>query len=344
MGGLMMSAKLRGKGMWIWQVRNCEGGDVGSIVAKAQRAGLTHLLVKLADGVRSYNGDISGLVQAGQAAGLQVWGWQYTYGSSPEAEAQHGAQRARQFGVDGFVIDAEAEYEGQAARATAYVRALRAELDSLPVALSSFYLPNYHADFPWREFLAGCDWNMPQVYWYRRDPVQALEASLAQHERFGKPIFPTGAAYPEAATAEQLERFLAAVREHGLPGVNCWDWQEATGQMWTVLRDLAWPRARLIVARGRADGSFAYQQVHAELRDDGQFWVRPADLAPVVGSLTPRPPLPAGEGEADSTERPVREVMAQLGVDAEYKTQHLADETDPRVYVFVYAKESSPMG
>src|ERR1035437_3991627 len=98
-----MSEKLHGKGMWIWQVSQCEGGDSAAIVAKAQRAGLTHLLVKIADGTRSYNGDVSGLVRAAQGAGLQVWGWQYTYGSSSEAEAQYGARRARQFGVDGFV-------------------------------------------------------------------------------------------------------------------------------------------------------------------------------------------------------------------------------------------------
>ena len=221
-----------GKGMWIWQVANCENGDVERIVHRATASGLTHVLIKVADGRSKYNGDLSVLVNRLIDAGISVWAWQYTYGTHAEEEAGFAATRFGELPYAGFVVDAEKEYKGHPSRAERYMGRLRELLPDAAVALSSYYLPDYHATFPWSEFLAQCDINMPQVYWYSRGPVNALTQSLAQMARYGKPIFPTGAAYPEAAKASEIPVFLKAVVGAQLPGANFWGWQHATKAMW----------------------------------------------------------------------------------------------------------------
>ena len=48
---------LKGKGYWIWKIPSCENGDANAIANVAAAAGLTHLLIKIADGTNSYNID-----------------------------------------------------------------------------------------------------------------------------------------------------------------------------------------------------------------------------------------------------------------------------------------------
>ena len=50
---------LRGKGYYIWKIPNCENGDPAAIANVAAQAGLSHVLIKIADGVGSYNVDLT---------------------------------------------------------------------------------------------------------------------------------------------------------------------------------------------------------------------------------------------------------------------------------------------
>lgn len=318
-----MPTELRGKGMWIWQLDQCEGGDPQRILDRARQAGLTNVLVKVADGTNLRNPGVEAFVPVLQQGGLLVWGWQYTYGHEPEQEAAVAAERIATLHLDGFTIDAEAEYNGQPIPAQRYARELRSQVgEGVPLALSSFYLPNLHMDFPYAAFLEHCDWAMPQIYWYTRDPVQALEQSVEQQARFGRPVFPTGAAYPPAATAEQIGRFLLAAKQEGLPGANFWSWQHALPQMWQVIAGLPWTLPRLIAALPQGK-EWSYHEVPASFAN-GQFLVRSQELAASVGQT----------GGTD-TLQPVRSAVAELGWQAEFMTQHLADPSDPRVYLFV---------
>ena len=68
---------LTGKGFLIWKIRNVEGGRSEAIAEKASRAGLTHVLIKIADGDRRF-GDASqnrAVVNALRNHRIQVWGW-----------------------------------------------------------------------------------------------------------------------------------------------------------------------------------------------------------------------------------------------------------------------------
>ncbi|NDJ36218.1 MAG: hypothetical protein GYB64_16300, partial [Chloroflexi bacterium] len=248
---------LEGKGFYIWKVQDCEDGDPARILRRAVDSGLSHVLVKIADGTRSYNANRARpVVEALKEAGLQVWGWQFVYGRDPYGEADIAIQRVRSLGVDGFVVNAEDDYKNnRAAEAVAYMDRLNAELGDVPVALSSYRYPNYHPELPWTEFLSGCDYNMPQVYWVKADdPDKQLDRSIEQFRSIFpvRPIIPTGSAYEEFGWRPQpdhIERLLSHARDLGLPAVNFWSWDyagsDAGADFWEVIAGFDWPVASL---------------------------------------------------------------------------------------------------
>src|SRR4030042_852492 len=242
---------LIGKGYYIWQLWNCERGDAQAITARAKQAGLTHLLIKIADGTRSYNVDatrgvdlVPPVLRACKEAGIEVWGWHYVRGDNPIGEAQFAVQRSRQLGIDGYVIDAEAEYQtlGKTNAATRFMRELRAGLPNLPIALSSYRFPDRHRQLPWSAFLEGCDYSMPQVYYEQaHNPTQQLEMCVDQYMalRPARPGIPTAPAYGRGdwrPTAPEAVLFLAKAKELGLSAANVWSWDVASRPAY---RDLA---------------------------------------------------------------------------------------------------------
>ena len=218
---------LEGKGYYIWKIHKCEDGDVSAITRRAKEAGLSHVLIKIADGPRSYNVDLAApLVEAVKGAGIQAWGWQYVYGDEPFGEADIAIHRVTTLGMDGYIINAEGHYKGKNAEASAFVDRLREGLPDTQIGLSSYRYPSYHPELPWSEFLAGCDYNFPQVYWVQADnPAEQMDYSIAGFQNVYpvRPIIPTGAAYEEFGwrpTAAQVNEFLTHAREIGIPAAE----------------------------------------------------------------------------------------------------------------------------
>lgn len=246
--------ELQGKGFYLWKINECEGGNVQAIADVAAQAGLTHILIKIADGKYSYNYDwnrkidlVPPLVQALRAKGISPWGWHYVRGDEPAAEARKAVERVRALGVDGYVIDAEQEYKGRHAAARQFMTLLRRDLPNTPIALSSYRYPSYHANLPWREFLDKCDLNMPQVYWQgASNPRAQLERCLREFRGLApvRPIFPTGAAYTEhnwTPKPGEIVEFMEAARANGLAGVNFWEFAAARKlNLWGPIAQFPW--------------------------------------------------------------------------------------------------------
>ncbi len=250
---------IEGKGFFTWKIPACENGDVEAITSQAQASGLTHVLVKIADGVYAYNIDPTTgidyallLTHALHARGIKVWGWHYCYGDNPLGEARKALQRIEQLGIDGYVIDAEQEYKqpGKREAARKFMAQLRNTLPDFPIALSSYRFPSYHPDLPWREFLEKCDLNMPQVYWMKAiNAGEQLTRCVRQFQGMApyRPIVPTGAAFREKnwqpAPGEIIE-FLKTAQSLNLSGVNFWEWSSArSGNLpgvWEAMRDFPW--------------------------------------------------------------------------------------------------------
>jgi hypothetical protein len=252
---------LRGKGYFIWQLPNCEKGDAQAIAARAVAAGLSHVLIKIADGASwSYNYDyrldidlVPPVVRALRQAGIEVWGWHYVRGDDPLGEARLAIDRSLQLGVDGYLIDAEIEYErkGKALAARRFMEELKAAMPGMPIALSSYRYPKSHPVFPFAEFLANCDLAMPQVYFERaHNPEEQLERSAAQYAELmpARPIFPTAPTYSAGSwrpTAGEITRFMQKAKDLGLEGINAWSWDFAARSgyldLWNAVADFPWP-------------------------------------------------------------------------------------------------------
>jgi hypothetical protein len=217
---------LQGKGFYTFILPEIEGGDPAKIVSEAQQAGLSHVLVKIADGTRPFgftgpNDHTLPVVKALQEAGIQAWGWHYVYGGDPQGEA-----------------------------AKTYMAALRADLPDLPIALSSFRFPNYHPELPWAEFLEKCDLHMPQVYWEQAHNVDwQLRESKKQCDALpnARPYIPTGAAYGTPGwdpTVEDVLTLMDTAKDLGLEAVNFFQWdycRKHLPALWTAIAEYDWP-------------------------------------------------------------------------------------------------------
>jgi hypothetical protein len=250
---------LSGKGFFIWQIPHCEQGDPARIAARAAAAGLTHVLIKIADAGNAFNIDKNGrdlippVVAALHAKGIQAWGWQFVYGYDPIAEARVAVQRTTALQLDGYVIDAEKEYQysGRAAVAQTFCRQLRAGLGSLPIALSSYRFPASHSAFPWSVFLESCDYNFPQVYWEQsHNGPDQLQLCFNGFQQISprRPIIPTGPAYSNAGwrpAASELTAFMQKALELNMTGVNFFSWDYSTQSgyldLWNAVANFPWP-------------------------------------------------------------------------------------------------------
>ena len=249
---------LQGKGFFIWKIRDCEHGDSQAIANSASQAGLTHVMIKIADGTYSYNIDpsgvdpVPGLVQALHNRGIQAWGWQYIYGEDPLGEANKAIQRISQTKVDGFVVDVEKEYKepGKELAAVKYMDRLRVAYASLPVALSSYRFPSYHPQIPWKVLLEKCNYNMPQVYWVRsHNPADQLVRCVNEFQTITpyRPILPTGSAYKSGswqATPQDVTVFMETAAKLNLTGINFWEWancRQNIPAVWDTIQKYPWP-------------------------------------------------------------------------------------------------------
>jgi len=250
---------LTGKGMFTWKIPRCENGDPAAIAATAKSANLSHVLVKIGDGIIAYNGDwgstldrVPAVVNALHAQGIQAWGWHYVYGDDPSGEARIALQRINQLQVDAYVIDAEAQYKqaGKKDAARRFMTELRSALPDFPIALSSYRYPSLHPQLPWKEFLEKCDYNMPQVYWMQaHNPGAQLARCVREFQAMTpfRTIVPTGAAFREHGwqpTAGEILEFLKKAKDLNLPATNFWEWSEAHGGVipggWETIRDFGW--------------------------------------------------------------------------------------------------------
>lgn len=251
---------LSGKGFFIWKILECHDGDVVEIAEKAHYANLSHVLIKIANGIYSYNYDweknldlVPDLAQELWARGIEVWGWHYVFGDQPTQEANKAISRIQELNVDGFVIDAEGHYKNKFSSARTFMDRLTSEITDIPIALSSYRYPSYHPQLPWDEFLSQCDLNMPQVYWLKaHNPGAQLERCVEEFRNleYTPPIFPTGAAFTEwgwSPTADEVEAFLIRAQALNLPGANFWEWANCKDKLppdiWQTIKDYPWEAA-----------------------------------------------------------------------------------------------------
>jgi hypothetical protein len=238
------------KGVFIWQLSWCAGGDPIRLADMARAAGFQWVCIKAADGVKDFNQGgatwqgaalLPGAVAALRGAGIKVVGWQYIYGANllhqslAAREAEIAVQNINRFGFDCWIIDPESQYKrpGAAAWANTYMTALRSSCPDLSIGLCSYRYPTLHPELPWSEFLRRSDFHAPQVYWIgSHNPAAQLQRSVRELLALkALPVIPVGAAFYEPAykwqpTVVDLDEFDQAAKSLNLPGITWWEWGE----------------------------------------------------------------------------------------------------------------------
>jgi hypothetical protein len=251
---------IHGKGMWVWKFDQTEGGDPGAIVARAVRAGLRQLWVRVGS---SYNGfyaaaDLEALIGSAHAAGLKVIGWGFPYLYDPLRDARWTAEALGWRGpngeqLDGFSADIEKSTEGVALsrrRIAVYLGAVRrAAGDRLVVA--TVYRPtdlNWTTGaYPYRTIARYVDAFAPMVYWGCTDPREAAVQALKRLATL-RPVHLIGQAYnmgpeggrPVSPSPREISSFLSVGHRRGALGASFWDWQEMTAGEWRALTEFQW--------------------------------------------------------------------------------------------------------
>lgn len=244
-----------GKGMFVWQLNRCAGGDPEKLATMARAAGLQWVAIKHHNGIQTRNGNFGAHALALRAAGIEPWGWGYIYGQQPELEADLAIWRTQELGLVGYFINAEHEYKavGMGARAARFMGRWLQRAPTLPKGLCSYRFPSLHPQFPWVEFLQGCDFHAQQLYWLEDDrpnaPSIQLERSLNElRGRRPLPFVPLGSASPNDAatwfpTVAQLTDFHNACVRYRLAGAGWWAWDhaEAHPDWWAAISAHQWP-------------------------------------------------------------------------------------------------------
>lgn len=243
--------ELKGKGFYIWQISHCEKANPDKIAHVAFQAGLSHVIIKIANGIYEYNkGSAYETVLALKEKGIQAWGWHYVFGDAPKGEAKIAIKQLQNIPVDGYVIDAESEYKGKYTPCRIFLNELKAAFPTLPMALSSFRYPKYHADLPWKDFFLKVDINMPQVYWEKaHNSAEQLVRCLAQFQIITplRPVIPTGPTYSVKGwlpTPQDIKEFLDKAAELRLSAVNFYSWDYcrlSLPHLWDVIAEYNWP-------------------------------------------------------------------------------------------------------
>ncbi len=175
-----------GRGEWLYYMSSATnhlGGYVSgvtnedSLMGYMKSKGIRYVIVKAATSDQLFNGDYnfpqftSNLVNRAHAKGMLIFGYNRSYGQSVAAEIAISDYVFKQ-GADGFVWDAEAEWESSQTWITTNGPALAWQLCSTVrsnwptkfLAHSPFAIVNLHSSFPYKEFGYWCDAVMPQIY------------------------------------------------------------------------------------------------------------------------------------------------------------------------------------
>jgi peptidoglycan hydrolase-like protein with peptidoglycan-binding domain len=281
--GPVSGSPFEGQGMWIWYVSKSNGGNVASIIAQAQAAGVHTLFIKSSDGSSNYWSQFSPqLVQQLHAGGLKACAWQYVYGTNPAGEAALGAEAVAN-GADCLVIDAESEYEGHYAAAQTYIADLREKIGpNYPLGLATFPYVYYHESEPYSVFLGpgGAQYNAPQMYWKAiGNSVDTVYANTWIGNRvYARPIFPLGQTYENPSSSDLL-RFREEAVLYGASGISFWDWQETSSSGWSAL---AAPLAPLTSVTPNGE----WPELHSGSKGDQVLWMQEHLAAAVPAQQT----------------------------------------------------------
>jgi hypothetical protein len=277
-----------GKGVYIWQPGTIEDGNPQAIAARLNLAGVQSAVLKICDGFKLITG-LEPLFQALRNENIRVGAWGYSYlNRAPLQEAHVVADACHRYSPEFYLIDVEAEVEGNYGGARMFMNELRPITAGLPLGLNSFWNVRMHPTFPWLVFLNKVDFVCPQVYWRGVDPVGKLRQSQQDFSNIaGAPDVPmpivAGDMFVDIGvepTPEQVTEFLqAADSDPFIHGVLMWaaDDTQTSPELWQAFSVYQWKQGGKTLPPQPLGW--------AKVKTGGGLWIRSSPSGAKVGAL-----------------------------------------------------------
>jgi hypothetical protein len=255
-------APLRGKGMWVWQYTQTEGGNFDRLVDRAAAAGLRQLWVRVGDSQDGFYAanQLAALVPRAHARGIAVIGWGFPYLFDPVGDARWSAQALAWRGptgdvLDGFSPDLEMSSEGvelSDLRVRVYLGLVR-QAARAGLVVATVYRPSdklWPDGYPYAAMVPYVDAFAPMVYWECLEPGATAAQAVARLQPL-RPVHLIGQAFDSASTGgrtappDDLEtrRFLDTAQRQGALGASFWVWQLMDDEQWNALAAFRWDGA-----------------------------------------------------------------------------------------------------
>ena len=252
-------AAITGKGMWIWNWSDTDGGNAAQVVSQAVGEGLHQLWVRVGDSKDGFYGadELDALVPVAHAHGIDIVAWGFPYLWDPVGDAHWTAQVLNWRGpggqrVDGFSADIEKPTEGvqlSGQRAAVYLEQVRKSAGSRLI-VATVYQPsdaNWNGGYPYQAMAPYVDAFAPMVYWGCTDPGYEATRDVDRLAKL-RPVHLIGQAFNFASvggrtvspSAAELSEFMTAGERAGALGASFWVWQEATSQEWDAVTTFHW--------------------------------------------------------------------------------------------------------
>ena len=259
------------KGDWVYVLStatNHLGGNVSSVTSVATlmsyeaSQGMNWIVIKSGEGSTNFpNGTqqlTSSVITAAHNAGLKIFGYTRSYGVNVGGEIKI-ATNTMVLGADGYIIDAEIEWESanlanNTTVASNLLGGIKAVFPNRFLGHSPSMYISVHSSFPYKQFGLYCDATMPQAYWKEFGISSSAVVSDMDSEWSNwqdglsgawtnaiKPIAPIGEGW-NGVTGSEITTFYNTLKADANPataigyqGISWWRADLHTAAMWTSI-------------------------------------------------------------------------------------------------------------
>lgn len=245
---------LQGRGIWIWRLTNKQKYNPKRLLQDCLLYNISFLAIKAGDQGKNWSQFNSSLISTLKKGGIKVLGWSY---DTPDKLASQTSviERVISLGADGFIIDAETEWDKESTEKTIEYGKRIQDLD-LPedfiLGDAPWDVPHYHKEFPFEEFGDFVQFRSPQVYWIAHG-ISVEKSTRRYHEAWGeyenqlpipkipRPHFPSGSLWETKASKlhpSQIEYFENYIKNiMGCKGCLYWEWSQIPKLIWDYLKE-----------------------------------------------------------------------------------------------------------
>lgn len=232
-----------GRVLYIWRLTRCENGNLTEIIRKCHLCGISGLVIKAGDQGKPWAQFSKILVDRLHAAGIRVYGWSYDVPDKIQDQFAV-AQRVHDLGADGFLVDAETEWDNDPdadAHAAEYAGLLATLAGpNFSILDAPWDVVKFHRSFPFTAFSSCMAARCPQNYHvaHGMSARRSWDRFVASWAKYGaqrpaavRPLIPSLSTWG-TVTTDDIRLLERLAFEAGCPGVLHWVWDSVPDAIW----------------------------------------------------------------------------------------------------------------